>query len=185
VSRVLDREGLRSIIAGVSGLRDGAVFWANDPNPTVGDMDRAQVTLELFSMGALGVDEHRRYFNPPDQPPNSYETIEIGNRELVVTIRVETFDGGVEAAEILDAIRTGIRAEAVTAQLDAIALALEWAEKSTRVRNVIDNRVVSTAVADFRFGGVARQVSQVLTETQGGFIESIDVDNQVPGTLTP
>lgn len=184
MSRVLDHEGLRAIIASVSGLSDGATFWANDPNPMTGDRDRAQITLELFSMGALGVDEHRRAFNPPDRPPNSYVTTEIGNRELVVTIRVEAFDGGVEAAEILDAIRTGIRAEAVTAKLDAISLALEWAEKSTRVRNVIDERVVSTAIADFRFGGVSQVVSQVLTPAQGGWIETVDVNNQIPGTLT-
>jgi hypothetical protein len=185
---VLDVVGFRALIASLTNLSDGATSWATDPQDFVSDTDRAKVSLDLFSMEALAVDEHRRCYDAPGQPANSFTTLEIGNRTLVVTIRAESFDSGAQAAELLDQIRTGIRAEAVTEQLNALLLAFVWAEKATRVQYKIDNRVVNCAIADFTFAGIAQQVSSVYIDgsgTTGGYISTVNTTNIVPGTLTP
>ncbi len=184
---VLDVNGLRSIIAGLTELSDSATNWATDGDPFVGDMDRAKVTLDLFSMSALAVDEHRRAYGPPGYPADAFVTTEIGNRTLVITVMAETYDGGAQAAELVDRIRTGIRTEATTAKLNAINLAFVWAEQATRVKRVVDSRVVNVAIADFTFAGIAQQVSSVVRDGSGdvgGWIQTVNTTNQVPGTLT-
>lgn len=181
--RVVDKEGLRTIIASLTDLSDYATSWDLDPERPVGDTDRAKVSLKLMSVHAIGVDEHRRVYNPPGYPAGSFVTTEIGNREIRVTVYAECYDATVEAAELLDQIRTRIRADAVTAQLNAINLALEWAEKTVMLPTVHDNRLVSAAACDFRFGAIASWVSSVTTA--GDWIATVDGNNVIPGTLTP
>lgn len=177
---VLNKDAFRAIIASLTGLSDGATVWELDPQPYIGDQDRAKVYLQLFSMEALGVDEHRRAFNPGGYPPGSFVTTEIGNRTLKITIRAEVFDRGQEASELIDLIRTGIRAEAVTAKLNAINLAYVWSEQATNLRTRVDTRMVNAAVADFTFAGIASQVS----DRQGDYILTVNGNNQIPGTVT-
>jgi hypothetical protein len=192
MTRVLDREKFREVIAGIlnnaCGLSRNATRWETDPRGMISDTDRADVSLEVFSMSALAVDEHRVVYNLPGQPANSLTTSEIGNRTIVITLRAEAFDKSVEASELIDAIRTGIRAETVTAQLNAINLAYVWSEQATRVRVTVDERVVNTAIADFTFAGIAQQVTSVVIDgsgAEGGWIQTVDGNNIVPGTLTP
>ncbi len=185
---VLDTEGLRRIFVAVSDLSDSTTSWNTDGQNFTGDRDRARISLDLFSLQALAVDEHRRAYNLPGQPANSFTTTEIGNRTLVITVRAESYDGGAQAAELLDRIRTGIRAEVVRDALNEIGLAYVWSEQATRVQYVIDNRIVNCAVADFTFGGVAKQVSSVVVDgsgSVGGYISTVNTNNTVPGTLTP
>lgn len=177
---VLDKAGFRAIIAGLTGLSDGATRWALDPQAFISDQDRACVELRVFSITSLGVDEHRRDFGPPGYPSSSYVITEIGNRTLHITIRAETYDKGVEAAEVLDQIRTRIRAEAVRDQLNAINLAFVEAQPATMVSYQVDERVVSAAIADFTFAGIAQYVS----DPDAPYIETVNTDDIVPGTLT-
>ena len=182
---VLDKDGFLSLIASISGLQPTSVYWWIDPTPTVSDIDRAQVRLEVFNMYALGVDEHRRHVSDGTDgyPVNTYWVQEIGNRHITINIRAEAYDRGVEASEIIDRIRTLIRADAVTAQLDALRLAYVWSEKAMRVPNAADSRALNTATADFTFAGIANIVSE--TQNNQGWIETVNGTNQIPGTLTP
>ncbi len=185
---VLQREALRAIIGSLTGLSDSATYWGIDPNSAIGDSDRAQVQLDLFSMSALAVDEHRRYLSDGTDgySAGTYWTLEIGNRELVITVRAEALDKAVEAEEIIDQIRTSVRSDAVTAKLNAINLAFVWATKATRLPARIDSRAVNTAVADFEFAGIAQFVSSVIPPGVGGdYIATVNTNNVVPGTLVP
>jgi hypothetical protein len=187
--RVLDKEGFRSIIAGLASranIADAGTHWAMDNDPMVGDQDRAKVTLDLTMLEALAVDEHRRTLSDGTDgyPAGTFETLEIGNRELIVNIRVEAYDASVEAAEIIDLIRTGIRAEAITAKLDAIRLAFVHASATTRLPTSYDTRVVSVASADFEFGGIASLTTVILPGVGGDYIASVDTNNSIPGTIS-
>ena len=173
---VLDKDAFRTIIAGLTDLSDGAVVWTLDPQPFVSDQDRARVVLQLFSLTSLGVDEHRRAYGPAGYPSNAFVTTEIGNRTLRITMRAEAFDKSVEAAEILDRIKTGIRAERVRDQLDAIAIALVDTGPATYVSYQVDERVVNAAIADFTFAGIAQHVT---TEIPDGAIDP--TSQSVPG----
>lgn len=187
---VLNKPGLLSVIQACVapyGLSPAAVSWALDPQAIIGDVDRAKVTLQVFGMKANGVDEHRYIYNDPAQPANSLETLELGNREVKVTVKVEAFDYEVEAAEIIDVIRTSIRTERNTLALNAISLAFIWAEEATPVRMVINEREVNVAVADFTFGGVAQQVSSVAVDGSDNditWIQTVNGNNVVPGTFS-
>lgn len=185
--RVLNKEGLRSIIAGLTGLSDGATLWELDPQSYISDTDRARVTLEVIGMGAVGVDEHRRQLSDGTDgyPAGTFWTQELGNRHVRLTVKAEAFDAGVEACEFIDAVRTGIRADASTAALNAIALAFVWAEEATPLKLVINERRVNMAVADFTFAGIAQQVSNVIPPGVGGdYIAVVNGNNVVPGTFS-
>ena len=189
MSSVLDKVGFRNILstlAGQQGLTDFATGWGNDPQKMVSDVDRAKVSLLLTGLSAVGVDEHRRYLSPPGYPAGTFVVTEVGNRDVKIRVLVEAYDASVEASEITDAIRTGIRADAINQALNAINLALEWAGPTILLPTIYDNRVVSAATCEFTFGGVALQTSAVTPPGVGGdYIATIDGNNIVPGTLTP
>lgn len=185
--RILDREGFRRIIVGLSGLHDGAVVWDLAPAPIIGDSDRALVTLEIFNISAVHVDEHRAYYFTADgeEPNGAAEFFQVGNRHVVITMRAEAFDVEEEATEILDRIRTGVRADAITAQLDALNLAFVWAEPTMRFHKHVDTRVVNSAICDFTFAGIAQQITRVIPPNAGGdYIQTVNTTNLVPGTYS-
>jgi hypothetical protein len=186
---VLDHDAFAALIATLAGLNVTNVNW--DPiTPDFAMIDpesATKITLSLFGLSALGVDEHRTEFEPPGYPAQALVTTEIGNREVTINMMVEVYDRGIEAAEIIDRIRTGIRAEASTASLDAMLLALEWVTPTTPLRMTREQRTVSAATADFRFGGIAQQVSAV--KLGYGWVDQIDstpiTKPVIPGTFTP
>jgi hypothetical protein len=181
---VLDKAGFQAIIVGITRLLPTSVVWSIDPQPMVSDIDRALVTLKMTSLTSLGVDEHRRTFNDPSQPPNSLTTLEIGNRELIINVQYEAFDRGDGGAlEALDRIRTMLRAETVRDQLNAINLALEYIQPSVRFPETSEQRYVSAAAFDVFLGGIGAVVSQV--QVDSGWIDTVNTNNVVPGTLTP
>lgn len=182
---VIDRDGLLAILGSLTDKSPGATEWDIDPTSIVGDQDRAKVELTIFSIIPVGVDEHRRALSDGTDgyPAGTWYVTEIGNREVVVTVRARTYDRGAEASELVDQIRTRIRAEAVTARLDAIALAFQWAGNTVPQRTVEDNREVSVASADFKFGGIARWVS-VIDPTGAGWIQTVNGNNVIPGTYS-
>jgi hypothetical protein len=173
MTNVLDRQGLLALIATLAGLPTTDVVFDPDPNPAmVSPESQVKVTLTLFGLAALGVDEHRLAFNPGGYPTNTLVTTEIGNRDLTVNVMVEAFDQGIEAAEIIDRIRTGIRADASTAVLNGLNLAFVWATKTTRIRTTREQRETSVATMDLMLAGIAQQVSAV--QTGFGWVDDID-----------
>ncbi len=190
MSNVLDKEGFRKMVGTLHGLADTSTWWALDPDTFTADTDRAAVQLELISMRSLGVDEHRRFLSDGTDgyPAGTYWTLEIGNREFVIQVKVEAYDKSVEAAEIVDLMRTLIRSDAATAQLNALKLAYVWSEQTVRLpRLVVNDRDVNYASCDFTFAGIAAQVSSVVKPgVCGDYIATVDgPTNLIPGTLTP
>lgn len=184
---VLNRAGLLSIVASLTGLSTAASEWRLDPNAFVGDTDQAKVQLLLTHFKAVGVDEHRYHVSDGTDgyEAGTWWVQELGNRDLIVQVSCESFAAGIEAAEIIDNIRTRIRAAAVTAQLNAIGLALEWMGPSVRRQLVVDQREVSAAAADLKLAAVANFVSLVILPDVGGdFIETVNTTNVVPITET-
>lgn len=178
MTAVVDKVGLLAILTGLTDLSPAAMQWGLDPTLIVGDQDRAKVELTIFSIIPVGVDEHRRVLSDGTDgyPANTWYVTEIGNREIIVNVLARTYDKSVEAAELVDQIRTRVRAEAVTARLDAIAIAFQWASNTVMQRTVEDNREVSVASADFKFGGIARWVS-VIDPTGAGWIATVNSPN--------
>jgi hypothetical protein len=179
---VVNKPALQAIIASLTGLSAPATEWGLDPNAFVGDMDRANVQITIERIEALGVDEHRRVLGPPGYPATTFVTTEIGQREIHINLYAECYDYSVEAAELIDLVRTSIRADAVTAQLNAINLAFEWMSTTTPIRQVRNERALNAASADIRFGGINSVVS---TQDNTGWIDNINgPKNIVPGTFT-
>jgi hypothetical protein len=190
---VLDKAGFAAVIAScLTSLSPAAVVWKNDPQPFIGDQNRARVVLDLFSMTGLAWDERRRVYNLPGYPPNSFVTVLLGNRTLIITIRAEAFDASVEAAEIIDQIRSKLYSDASNDALNAINIAYVDSIAAVRVSYQVDERVVNAAIADFTFAGVAQHVSGIAVDgnvpgpgTGPTWIQTVDGNNIVPGDLEP
>lgn len=183
--RVLDKEGLRKVFVGLSGLSDFATSWELSPDPFVGDQDRVKINLKLTNMRSIGVDEHRTALNPPGYPATAFVTTELGNRLFTIQVKVEAYDADVEAIEIIDALRTGIRAEDTNAKLYDLMIALVEIMPAIMLPTSYDNRVVSVAACDFVFAGIAQKVSKV--EIDQGYIETIDGTadgHTIPGNIS-
>lgn len=184
---VLDRDAFAALIAQLADMPPGTVYWEVDPNNMVSDTVQAEIQLTLFSLSALHVDEHRRHISDGTDgyPAGAFITQEIGNRELRIQLVAKTFNKGVEAAELLDKVRTAIRADTAVAQLNGMNLALEWIEKTQRLPTVYEQRAVSVASCEFKFGGI-NQIVAVIPPNQGGdYIATVNAPlNNAIGTFT-
>lgn len=183
---VVNKPGFLALIDSLTGLQPGATVWVNDPRPMIGDVNFAQVTLEMFSSTALGIDEHRRESSTdPVSGAPTMTSDDLGNRDIMITVKAYTYVYEAEATEILESIRAGLRLETSVAAMDVINLALVWAGTITRIPTVADNRALSSAALDIKIAGV----SHIQTITTSGWITSIGPDPSspnptIPGTLT-
>jgi hypothetical protein len=191
MTAVVDKDALGALIAALAQVNLPDVTWDTSPdNAMVSPETAAKITLSIFGLVQQGIDEHRVAFNPGGYPANSLVTTEIGNREVTINMLVELYDKGLEASEMIDRVRTGIRSAKSTAALNAINLALETATKTTRFPMTREQRAVSAATCDFMFGGIAQQVSDVVGPTDGGgWIDELDgvainIGGLIPGTFT-
>jgi hypothetical protein len=197
MTSVLNKDGFAALIATLASVNPEDVVWDPSPDFAMASPETAtKITLTLFNIAAQGVDEHRVAFNPGGYPANSLVTTEIGNREVTINCLVEVYDRDREAAEIIDAIRTGIRAASSTGALNALNLAYEWSNKTIRFAMQREQRVVSAATADFMFGGIAQLVSAIANDGNNtvaspnpGWIDDLDgvplaEGGLIPGTFT-
>lgn len=178
--KVVDKAALLAIIAPLTGLSSPtSVLWANDPQPMISDIDQAKVTIKLTSIGANGIDEARYTFtdnselSPP--APSLFETSEVGQRDVVLSLRAEVFEAGAEAVEILDAVRTGLRKQSTADALNGILLAVQTMEPTVDLPTTYDNRVVSVASMDVKLAGLAQSSE---TEVGFGWIDTVNTDDE-------
>ena len=186
---VVNKPGLAAIVQScLLNISPFGVLWKNDPQSFVSDQDRGRIVLDVFSIRGLAWDERRRVYGLPGYPANAFVTVLLGNRTVIVNVRAEGFDASVEAAEIIDQIRSNIYSDASVAALNAINLAYVSAEPAVRVDYKVDERVVNAALCDITFAGIAQHVSSVSIDGSGDdvtTIATVNTDNTVPGTLTP
>lgn len=186
---IVNKDAFAAIIANcLTSLSANAVVWKLDPQPFIGDTDRARIVLDVFSIMGDGWDERRRVYGLPGYPPNAYVTVMLGNRIVHVTVRAEAFDKSVEAAELVDQVRSNIFSDDNNAALNAINLAWVDAEAAVRMDYHVDERAVNCAVADFTFNGIAQHVSGIAIDgnvpglgTGPTWIETVNTDNEIPG----
>jgi hypothetical protein len=181
---VLDTRGFIALIQSLTGVQN--VVFSHDRTPQIGDIDRAQIVLTYKSMVARHVDEHRPVWNDPAYPPGTSYVLEIGNRDVIVSVRAEVYDGGAEAIELIEAIRIGIRSAAATETLNGMLLAFQGMSPAVDRHFIAETREVCAAVADIRLGGISRVKTGIILPGQGGdYIAEILPNNIIPGTLTP
>jgi hypothetical protein len=190
---VVDKTDLLALIQGWTGLTPLAAAtgtgyvaglncgWAKDPNFHVNSDDAAAVWLSLRSIKGNGIDDTVQSFNNTGNPAtSSISETQTGQRDAVLSIRVEMYDLSAEAAEILDKLRTRFGSFDGSASLNAIGLAWQGCEGSVDLPTEYDNRVVSVASMDVRLSALA---SYVWTSPVGtGWVDTV-----VPpvGTFTP
>lgn len=146
------KTGLMSIIQPLTGLSATSVVWDEDPQPMVSDVDRALVTLKLGSYASNGVDEVQSSFDDV----RGYQTVQVGQRNVTLTIRVETYDKSVEASEILERLRIRLRRGSVGTSLNNIRLALQTIDATQKANTKYDNRVMNVSIMDIHLAAVSR-----------------------------
>lgn len=163
--QVLYKPTFNGIIASLTGLDPASLIWTGDPNPFVSPVDAAIIKMRLRRMTRIGHDERRA------------DGI-AGVRELCITFRCESYDLSVEAAEFLNRIVTGMYREDISDALTAMGLAYRYSEDANFISYTADNREVNVAQQDIWYNGVTN-----LLLAPGGFIETVNGDNTVPGLL--
>jgi hypothetical protein len=181
---VLDTRGFIALIKSLTGIQN--VVFSHDPTPQIGDIDRAQIVLTYKSVVARHVDEHRPVWSDPAYPVGTSYVLEIGNRDVIVSVRAEVYDGGAEAIELIEAIRIGIRSAASTESLNEMMLAFQWMSPAVDRQFKAETREVCAAVADIRLSGISMVKTGIILPGQGGdYIAEILPNNTITGTFTP
>jgi len=113
---VLDKDLLKSVVQTLAGIQN--VWWSHDPQQNVGDIDRAQVILTYKGVKEVGIDDRVMVTDDPSYPAGTSYDLTTGPREVKIEVKATVFDGGAEALEMIDAIRTGLRRQDVRDLLD-------------------------------------------------------------------
>jgi hypothetical protein len=181
---IVDKVSLLALILKISGLA-GGVVWIDDPLPTASGALQAQIKLKLSSFAGNGVDETR--FTYTAGSPGTLDTTQVGNRNIVLSVRAECYRRSAEAGELLDRIRTRLKRNSSLQTLLGLNLAIQTMAPTAYLPTTYDNRVLSVASMDVMLGGV--QIDDISNDTDPSgegetWIDTVDGDNQIPGTIT-
>ncbi len=173
-----NRAGFLTLIAGLTGLQGPlSTVWARDAQPFVSPGDQAIVKCTLRKLTPFMWDETRYSYTPTT---GAYTEQIYGVRDVTITIRVEQFAFQVESSEILELVKTSLQLQSVRIGLQALGLSLKRIEADISRDYIADNREVNMAQADFTFNVVS---SVEFTQFNEGWIDTVDGDNSVPGTI--
>jgi hypothetical protein len=139
-------EAVRGWFAGASGLK---AIWENDKRPFMAT--GRFVTLHVLTVASVGVDETRYVWNATTE---KLEPVQCGYRTITVTVHVESQDQTPEKAArwYLELIRTKLRTPAALATFAAQGLALIETLPSINLDALVEDRWLSRARLDIRFG---------------------------------
>jgi hypothetical protein len=170
---VLNKPGLLSLVQQLSGLSAPSVVWEYDPQPFVSPNDNAIMTVRLRSMAPRGIDDQ----NFSTNPANTFSQVaSVGQRDLILTVKVKAYNYEAEAIEILDMVRSGLRWQSSIDQLNALNLGLQTVGNAVDLPTVEDNRSTSVATMDINLAGLALYVAN--TQVGTGWIDTVDGSNQ-------
>lgn len=177
MSPVVNKSGLQIIILGLSGLTQStSVIWGLDPTPFISDVDRAMIYMKVRQFQPEGNDDTRYSLSG-----TTFTTEQCGQRVTVLTMRAEVYDQSLEASDLLETVRVGLRLPTTIVALNAINLAYVRCGPTQDVNYEIDNRVVNAATMEVWLNGIVDISS---TQNNEGWIETVNSNNKIPGTIT-
>jgi hypothetical protein len=181
---VVDKDLIKAVVQQLSGITN--VWWSHDPQWIAGDIDRAQIVLKLRCVRETSIDNKIMVTDDPAYPPGTSYDLTVGDREIKVEIKATVYDGGAEAIELIDAIRTGFRQQDVRDLLDGSNLTYTGMSTVFDRHLEQEDREVCMAAAEMSFNGVAelrtnfyhpddtiRAALAPASITNGGWVESI------------
>lgn len=149
---IVNKTALLALVKTCSGLTQYGVFWYNDPNYAVNATDKCAVKCRLRGYAGRGIDEKRYTYSAGS--PGTMVNEQVGNRDVVLSLVVESWGLSAEASEVLDQIRTRLRRESSRDALLAINLALQTIDATIELPTTVDNRAVSVASMDIHLSGI-------------------------------
>lgn len=184
----VNKTGLMAIIQPLTGLLATSVSWDHDPEGMVSDVDTIQVTLLLRTFVQYGTDDRRFTFtNITDPAHSTYQNDVVGQRSTTLVVRAESYNRSSEAGELLELLRTRLQRNSVLYALNAINLAYQTSRLITDLPTIYDNRVVSVAVLEIDLSAISVDLGTIQNggfETGQGWIDTVDGNNIIPGTIT-
>lgn len=180
MSTAFPREAFRAALVTVSGWPSTNIVFQGDKEYFVGPKSGAitgQLVCNFTNSVPEGTDDETLV---ESTYPNA-QTVAIGNRLRVLTLRCESFNTNVDAIDVLERIRTKLQKRSVRAQLRTVGLAMVELGSVRAIDYRIDNRDIATALLEIRF---RQKVSEDITEGDGTseFIEQADVAGTIEGT---
>ena len=176
---VLNVASFISIVQGLSGLTGNAVGESRSSTPLISDTELAYVSIDWGTLQSVGTDETRRVLVGSGNTGVLTETVS-GSRQIVITIRCEEYDIGVDPKERLDRITMGLDLRPTVDALYAIGLALAHVRAEVSATYTVNSREVRMAQADYFFN--ASNALDYVYPTGQGWIDTVNGTDKVPGT---
>jgi hypothetical protein len=179
----LPKQALLQLVATLSGCQ---VLWRTDAAPAVPGIapgtERARIWIRVSSFGEIGVDEERELYNVNT---GMNELLNIGQRQFTLSCRAEGFtpQSQIEPYDLLERVRFRMRTETAKAIFAPANLSLRDIQPMISSEMRVDNRMIPFATMDIRWNWVAIWDPNPDNELEGNWIQTVDVNNVVPGTL--
>jgi hypothetical protein len=180
------KAALLLLIQTLSGVQ---TMWRTDAAPAIPGMgpglERARIWLRLTSYGSVGVDEQREEYDPV---ADQNDIVNIGQRQLTLSIRAESLDANLEAFDLCERIRFRLRTWTARTLFAPAGLSLRDVQPIAVLEQKVDTRIMKVAVMDVRWNLVV--FADPLVAGEGEYIAAVDgitVPNTggiIPGTLT-
>lgn len=157
---------VRAWIARAADMTD--VTWSHQKQGNVGIVKKARVDLTEMSMVDVGGDELRRAYDAV----NDKQTVsQVGNRLLVVQVKVESYLTSPSAFTIMERIRQRAQGSrrSHSKELRDENISINVLGGSTRMPTTYDNRVISACVAELKLN-----VASIVPAFEEDFVEKVN-----------
>lgn len=177
---MIDREGLRLLLATVSGV---PTSYRDEPRDMVDPTVGAQMLVELRNPRRLGEgsDEHVEDEADPNVPTTTSTHLEV-----IAVLLLESFDHDLHAQDRLFLVRSRLAREHWIQALDALDLAVVRASEIQTLGTAYDKRIRSCAALDLTLRSVLHETqtahdAAVGAPTYPGSIQAAEINGSTIG----
>jgi len=161
--------------------------WAEDPRPMVSPTSKALITLSIHMGDEKGWEYERHYIPAQGQTPG-HNDFNLGiTNTYVLNVRVEQFANspGNKAWELANFIRRKCYRDDLHKELLAANIYFADYGSVTNLPTTYDTQVISCAYFEIQCWAVEADADPLLDRSEGDWIDTVNTDNVVPGTVTP
>lgn len=178
-----------NLITLFSDLSEIPCIWVGDPEPIilptlqqpgVNVPTRAGMfgALKTSALQSVGVDDRRRKML---SRTNALKTTSVGWRVCTLSFEIKDFSGNGWAQDVMDSLRSRLALQSSIDTLRATGIVLGQFSPTQEIQFAMDERAGMKVVLDVRASYVTTIEDAQL---DGGWIQTVDGNDEVPGTLT-
>lgn len=158
-------------------------IWRTDKAPVApGEapgLEHARIWLRISSYNAVGVDEEREQY---DSVADQNAIINVGQRQLTLSLRAESLDANLEAYDLCERVRFRLRTRTARAIFAPANLSLRDIQPTIVFEQRADSRTMRVATMDVRWNLVV--FADPNDPGEGNYIRTVNGNDVVTGVLS-